>query len=1250
MQNKNLSKITRICSLIAAATLATADGQAAPPSRITSSVDRSRTIIAGGVNPQAQALYDKGPANQSLPISHALVMFQTSADQQQDLDQFLRDQQNPSSASFHQWLTPEQFGDRFGVSASDHAKVVQWLTAEGLRVDQSARGRNWVAFSGTAGQISQALHTSIHRYTVNSQDHFANAEPPQIPEALAPVIRGFVGLDDFTLKPLASRFVPIGADPDYNRGTSHYLVPEDFSTIYNLAPLYQAGFDGTGQSITIVGQSSVLLSDIRAFRTRYNLPVNDPKFQPYAGDPGFNGAQLEGNLDLEWAGAIAPKATIYYVYGTNVLTAIVSAVNTNTAPIISVSYGGCEIDFSVLFYQAIAQQANAQGITILASSGDSGAATCDRQSVAPFATRGKAVSFPAVLPEVTAVGGTQFDEGTGDYWATDNSVNFGSAKSYIPEIAWNENSFAFGLGATGGGASIRFSKPDWQNGPGVPADRARDIPDISLSAAGHDAYYITYLGGNGGVAGTSASAPSLAGVLALLNQYQVSKGFQKAPGLGNINPQLYRLAQAVPAAFHDVISGDNNVPCAQGTPDCLGASFGYPAGPGYDLATGLGSIDADQFFQKWNIATATTTTTFTINPVRITLNETADFTAVVGPTSGSGRPTGSVTFSSGSTNLGAAPLVSLDGQQVAKLTFAGYLLGTGTGTINAVYPGDSTFSGSASSVRLQVTTPSGVSGILPTISPNPVYAAPADAQGLGWQTTLTFRETAGVPSNLTGFAIDGISQPLASYFPSPSIPASGALAASIVLRNIAYPAIKVFSFTGIDSTGARWARQLSVRFEGPQVFQNFLMTATPLNMQRNAAADPSCAWSQRLILDETGGYNFTVTSLFASNFNISSKIAAVFGTTKLAAYGSLQGTLCWSDITPPAVNDVFVILTDESGTTFTQDLIVSFDAAAPSPTRLSATPAVLSIQQATVALSVDPGDKAQSWTASVFPANRTTAWLALSRYSGTGPGQISAQASPAGFGPGAYRAGIILQSSGAVPQYLVIPVMYTLGSSGGTSISAAGNAYSFKTVASPGMVMTIYGTQLANSLQVAGSVPLPYSLDGVSAAVNGIAAPLFYTSPGQLNIQVPYEAGAGPAVLGINNRGQIAGYQFQITPSAPGIVSDVEGGAVPAVSVRPGGIGVIYISGEGDVTPALRTGQAPTGTSAAALPKPRLPLSLTVGGIQAFIQFAGVPQGVVGLTQINFVVPSSVPPGVQPVVVTVNGVSSPASTITVLAP
>ena len=1116
---------------------------AAPPDRVTRPVNRAQIqAIKGSHHPLAVPQFDGGAVDPTQPLDYVLIIFKPSAAQQSDLAQLLAAQQNPASPEFHKWLTPEQFADRFGVSSSDNSKVVAWLQSEGLTVNESARGRNWVAFSGTAGQISSALKTEFHRYQVDGAMHIANATDPAVPEALAEIVGGFQGLNDFHPRSMATKFAPLRAEPDYTSRGAHYLVPQDYATIYDVTPLYQAGFDGTGQSIAVVGQTDVEIGDITSFRKRYKLPVNNPIPVLYGADPGANsGDQVEADLDLEWSGAIAPNATIYYVYGQDAFTAVVVAVNENIAPQISVSYGACEIEFPASFYEPVAQQANAQGITILSASGDAGAAGCDAQGLDPFATRGEAATFPSNLPEVTGVGGTAFNEGNGSYWAATNASNFGSALSYIPEVAWNETSVAVGLGASSGGVSALVSKPAWQAGPGVPNDNARDVPDIAMSAAIHDGYMITFQGVIGAVAGTSAAAPSLSGIVALLNQYQVSKGFQPQPGLGNINPQLYRLAQSAPAAFHDITSGNNIVPCAQGTPDCLTGSFGYSTGAGYDPVTGLGSVDANNLVTQWNTATNAVTVTVTASPAAASENDNVQLTATVVAAGGTGTPTGTVSFGAAGTGLtlGTAPLAPVGGVPTASVTFEASLLGAGSGFVEGIYSGDASFSSGSGQAPLAIITPANASTIEVSVSQNPVYAAPPDAQGLSWQTVVSLTEVSGVPSILTGFTIGGQAQPLAQYFPSTSIPANGTLSASIVLRNLAVPLTSTLGFTGVDSAGNTWTRQFAVTFLGPQVFQNFTFSALPLTMLQNPAASASCQWSQWLSIDETGGYAFLVTDLVAGSVDIGSQIPAIFGTTRLAAYGSLGGTLCWNGIEPPANNTVLVQLTDEFGNTFAQELTVSFAGPASNPTTISASPGSLELQQTPVALTVGPADKTQSWTASVFPANRTTSWLTLSQYSGTGPTRITATASGTGFEPGVYRANIVIQSANAVPQFITVPVMFVWGStSGAPVINGVTNAESYQTVASPGMAMAVFGSQLANGIQSASTQPLPYTMAGVSATVNGVAAPLFYVSPTQVNIQVPYEAGAGPAVLGLNNNGQISGYAFQIAPSAPGIAAD----------------------------------------------------------------------------------------------------------------
>jgi len=335
-------------------------------------------------------------------------------------------------------------------------------------------------------------------------------------------------------------------------------------------------------------------------------------------------------------------------------------VDNNLAPVLTSSFGLCEAALGGagnLFYDQLWRQAASQGISVFVAAGDNGPAGCDDPNAA-VAGGGAAVSGIASSSWATAVGGTMFQEGSGNDWGTSISPFGVTALGYIPEAAWNESG-PIGLASTGGGASSFYSKPAWQTGPGVPNDSARDVPDISLSAAIHDSYLITYLGATAAIAGTSCSAPAFAGMLALLNQYQVAKGFQKQPGLGNINPQLYRLAQSAPSAFHDIISGDNAVSCAQGSPDCLTGSYGYPAGVGYDLATGLGTIDANNLVTQWNTQTDGVVVTFTASPTKATLNDTIQLTATVAAASGTAVPTGSVAFSSGGVALGSAALLIL---------------------------------------------------------------------------------------------------------------------------------------------------------------------------------------------------------------------------------------------------------------------------------------------------------------------------------------------------------------------------------------------------------------------------------------------------------------------------------------------------------------------------------------------------------------------------------------------------------------
>jgi uncharacterized protein (TIGR03437 family) len=237
-----------------------------------------------------------------------------------------------------------------------------------------------------------------------------------------------------------------------------------------------------------------------------------------------------------------------------------------------------------------------------------------------------------------------------------------------------------------------------------------------------------------------------------------------------------------------------------------------------------------------------------------------------------------------------------------------------------------------------------------------------------------------------------------------------------------------------------------------------------------------------------------------------------------------------------------------------------------------------------------------------------------------------------------YTTTLSIQSAGSTPQAVNVPVTFVVGSSSTTVISGVAHGASFKTVFAPGMEMSVFGSSLAPSTQVASGVPLPLSLAGVSATVNGVSAPFYFVSPGQLNLQVPYETGAGTAVLAVNNNGQVASFPFQVSVTAPGIFVAQDGSnlLVPISTAKAGDTLLAFITGDGDLTPTLPTGATPAaGTAVARLPRPRQAVTMTIGGLA-------------GVTQINFVVPAGVPAGLQDVVVTVGGVDSVPAKLNVL--
>jgi len=620
--------------------------------RVTARIDSSQSVVLPVRIPHfATAANDKGPLDSGTPLTGITLVLKPSTAQRTDLAQLLHAQQDSKSPNYHQWLTPDQFASRFGASSGDLAKITAWLQSQGFSLDYTARARNYITFSGTAQQIANTFHTQIHSYTVNGVTHYSNATAPSIPTSLSGLVSSVRGLNNFRLKPRVRK-----AQPQMLQGGQEVIAPADFATIYDVNPLYNAGITGAGQKIVIVGQSAINTSDITQFRSRSSLSTANltQVLVPGSQDPGISpGDETESDLDIEWSGAVAKDATVVFVYSDDVWTSATYAIDQNLAPVISMSYGACEENDLVDLdgWRATVQQGNAEGITFLASSGDSAAADCDEldNTDPAIAQGGLAVDAPGSFPEVTSMGGTQFDDQAGGFFSK------GAALRYIPEVAWNDTALVGQLDGGGGGASVYFTQPPWQSGA-APADGMRHEPDLSFPASNVvDPLFIYSSDGGAGataVGGTSCAAPTMAGVVALLNQYLVSNGSVKQAGLGNINPTLYRLAQTQSSAFHDIVNGSNSVPCASGSPNCTNGTEGWPATTGYDSATGLGSVDANNLVHVWSTALATQAVVVpSVDSNPVYQNSDGSWTFTISLTEEAGLPTSLTGFTLNGTSL-----------------------------------------------------------------------------------------------------------------------------------------------------------------------------------------------------------------------------------------------------------------------------------------------------------------------------------------------------------------------------------------------------------------------------------------------------------------------------------------------------------------------------------------------------------------------------------------------------------------------
>ena len=871
-----------------------ANAQVAP--RIRGAVDPSQMVVLAHTAPhQLRGAVDLGPLAPGSSLGQLVLALTPDAAQEAEFESVIEQMHLPSSPLYHKWLTPKQVGERYGVAEQDAAQISQWLEASGLKVERVADSRRFILFSGTAGNVARAFGTEMRRYRGPSGEFIANATDLHIPAALERVVGGVVRLHSTPKRPNAHIVGPVPIDPvtkqiSFSTGF-HLLTPGDFSILYDLGPLWQAGIDGTGQSIAIVARSNIDIANVRDFRASFmpKYTGNDPVVLVNGADPGdVGGDDFETMLDVTWSGAVAPRATIKVVVSESIITdgVDVSAgyiVDTNLAPVMSTSYGSCEDDMGaagVNYYGSLWKQAAAQGITAIVSSGDAGGAGCDNPNDGIPALNGPGVNGLASTPYNVAVGGTQFDEGTNPntYWGFVSSVDGTSVKSYIPEKVWNESSVDVNnvaIWAGGGGKSNVWAKPSWQIGTGVPPDGQRDIPDVSLSAALHDGYVVCFgRSCNSGslyyVGGTSASAPAFAGMMALVNQK--TNSIQ-----GNANYVLYPLAAQAPSAFHDIVNGDNLVPAFQAP------SVGYPATPGYDLASGLGSIDAAAMVNNWAKITlsASSTAISTSQAGQVTHGTAIPINVAV--TSAGGTPSGTVTFFADSQPIGAATILAADGTASASVK----TIPAGTHNVTARYSGDGKFLASTSApLSLTVTKEASKLLFLTSSFFSTTQATYGEPVLIG--AAVRPASGAGFPSGSVDFLVNGSK---VGTGPLDFGDASGSSTA------ITFPAAFAVGNYNLSATYAG-----DSNFNGSvSVNVPFVVTKsdslTSFSLVGQAVANLAVPFSGRVIL--SGGSAPITGTITIQDVTQSTPVS--LGSAKVAANGAFSGSLTFASTTPALV-------------------------------------------------------------------------------------------------------------------------------------------------------------------------------------------------------------------------------------------------------------------------------------------------------------------------------------------------------------
>ena len=1135
-----------------------------PPERVTAEInDSEKAMIPGSHSPLARRENDTGRLAANIRLEGLSLVFSRTPEQEADLQALIASQRDPASPWYRKWLSPEEFGSRFGAADADIAKAQSWLENRGFTVEGVSRSKTRIIFSGTVEQVESSFATELHYYDVEGETHFSASEDISVPAALSSLVLTVTNLSDFRPKP-HFRLAQPHLSPNFTSSQSgnHFLTPKDVATIYDINPAYNAGFNGTGQSIAVVGQSDVTLTDIEHFQTAAGFAIKDPiKVLASTTSPGFiPGDETESDIDLEYTGTIANGATIYFVYSSGsggAFDSLTYAVENKTAPIISVSYGKCEAnlgstEYSTLNNTTLAQAAS-QGQSVIVASGDSGSTDCGPST-------GLGVDFPADSQYVTAMGGTEFlsvdvsGANASSFWlpATSSTVDLvSSAIKYIPERVWNDDLATGGLASGGGGVSTLTPKPTWQTGvPGIPSGTFRFTPDISLSSSNVNAPYLlcssdSKTGITGSCShgfrdvnnvnlttagGTSFAAPIFAGMLAVLNQKLSSTG------QGVINSTLYTLAAnstTYNSAFHDITSGGNQCPGGASYCSTAGASE-YPATTGYDAASGLGSIDFFNLLSAWPGSSTLATSKTTLLAATLTPAPGAGDAITITVTSGSSAstvtPAGTVTITVDGT--AQTPTLTLVNGS-ATYTFSSAVVGSHT--ITATYTGDSTYLASTGSVTVIVTA----------VASRTTLSAAITTPAAGATDTITITVASGsnsttlTPTGTVTITVDGTAQ-------SPALTLVNGSAtytfSSAVVGSHTITAAYSGNTTYATSTGSLIVTVITVASKTtlsaaattPNAGANDAITITVTSGSSSSIATPT--GSVTITVDGTMQtpaltlVNGTATYVFSSTVVGSHTITASYSgnTTYIASSGSLNLTVIaaglvaskttlsasTSTVAAGASDAVKITVASGSGSSTTAPtgtLTIVVDGATQSPT-----------------LSLTNGSASYTFSSLIGGSHTITATYSGSSTYGTSSGSLSVTVT-------------VVASTTALSATTTTPAV---GASDVVTITVASGSSSSTATPTGSLTITVDGAPQTPALTLAnGSATYPFS--SATAGSHTIAAAYSGDST--------YAASTGSVTVTVT----AAPKSFKLAVTSLGVPSGSSGTATVTITPQGGYTGTI---------------------------------------------------------------------------------------------